>query len=221
MSIRRSPCATKTKNRSGIVRLSDNRDHAFYDLRSAITDTTMRITRRSAAYTSDTSHSDAKTCARRGYSHTTTTRPRAMYRSRSMRTTLRGVWPWPKRSPAKRVSCRNAPFPNWDPLKAIRYTAGPGWGGIADVDDSVFFDAINNVSITNNNDGLIVRRDGNSSLVTYAYQNSLGWGTEQNLYTSPEVLFNPAVAVNLSGVGVIAWLERAGTNYQVRARLIN
>jgi len=89
------------------------------------------------------------------------------------------------------------------------------------VDDSVFFDAINNVSITNNNDGLIVRRDGNSSLVTYAYQNSLGWGTEQNLYTSPEVLFNPAVAVNLSGVGVIAWLERAGTNYQVRARLIN
>ena len=112
-------------------------------------------------------------------------------------------------------------FPNWDPLKAIRYTVGSGWGNIAGVDDNVFFDRIYNVNITNYNNGVIVRRDGNTSQVTYNYQETTGWDSKQTIYavTDPDVVYNPSVAINTAGIGVITWAEKIGTDYQIRVRL--
>lgn len=109
--------------------------------------------------------------------------------------------------------------PNWDPLKALRYSSVNGWGNTVNVDDNVFFDYPRGVFITNANDGVIVRRDGNSSLVSYAYNHLTGWGGKQPMYTSAGVIPSVSVAVNLSGSGVIAWIEQVNSENRIRARL--
>lgn len=108
---------------------------------------------------------------------------------------------------------------NWDPLKALRYNSTSGWEATANVDDNVYNEYPRSVFITNTNNGVIVRRDGNSSLVYYAYDPLTGWTSKQILYTSTGVIPGISTAVNLSGVGVIAWLEQVNSENQIRARL--
>lgn len=114
-------------------------------------------------------------------------------------------------------------FPNSDPLKALRYTGGGGWGSIADVRDSVSITSMKrDVSLTNAGAGIIALRSNNSDLVAYEYETNSGWSAEQPLYSaSPRVLWEPAVAQNTAGVGVIAWTEQTASGYQIRARLLN
>lgn len=108
------------------------------------------------------------------------------------------------------------------PLKAIRYTAGSGWGSVVAVDDSTTlrYDNIDSLFITSSGDGLIVRDDDYfKGLVTYGYRDGLGWGSRQTLTSTLGMISSWGGSMNPAGAGVQVWRERIDPNYFIRAQV--
>jgi hypothetical protein len=106
-----------------------------------------------------------------------------------------------------------------DPLTAVRYDSTSGWSAADTIDSSVFYNYPNQVIIKNDNSGLITRRNNNSNINFYNDSLLTGWGGPQVFYNSAGTIIWYSVGMNLTGTGVVTWLESVNGEYRIRVRL--